>query len=116
MNAIAIDTHAFVKHLTKAGLTESQAESIIDLQRKTGEATLDAVKREFRGDELATCHDIKNLELKVELVRAELKKDIKIMKVKMSDTKAAPIRWVVGVGILQISIITALLLRLANHL
>jgi len=45
---------------------------------------------------------IKETELKIELVRSELKRDI-------AKTKAELIRWVVGVGLLQITIITALL-------
>ena len=48
---------------------------------------------------------IKETELKIELVRSELKRDI-------AETKAELIRWVVGVGLLQITIITALLLKL----
>ena len=54
-----------------------------------------------------TKRDIKDLELKIELTKAELKRDI-------AETKADLIRWVVGVGLLQITIITALILKLVG--
>lgn len=132
MNAITIDTHEFVKRLRETGLTEPQAEAITDLQRKASEVAFEQAKHDFhaglharhpsgdyavqtgvvpvcRLDEVATRHDVKELELKIEVLRAEVKKD-------MAETKADLIRWVVGVGILQITIITALLLKLASHL
>jgi hypothetical protein len=54
-----------------------------------------------------TKRDIKDLELKIELTKAELKRDI-------AETKADLIRGVVGVGLLQITIITALILKLVG--
>ncbi len=55
---------------------------------------------------LANKHDIRELELKIELVRAELKRD-------MAETKAELIRWIIGAGFLQTALITALLLKLS---
>jgi hypothetical protein len=43
----------------------------------------------------------------MELLRAELKKDL-------AETKAELIRWVVGVGILQTTLIVGILARLAK--
>ena len=55
---------------------------------------------------------IKELEIllrkDVEILRAETKRDL-------AETKAELIRWVVGVGILLLTIITALLLKLVNQ-
>ena len=51
-------------------------------------------------DNLATKRDLKELELK-------LQKEI-------AETKAELVRWVVGVGLLQITIIAGLLLRLTG--
>jgi hypothetical protein len=58
---------------------------------------------------LATKRDVKEIELKIELVKSELKRDI-------AENKAELIRWVVGVGLLQLTIITALLLKLTAHI
>ena len=59
---------------------------------------------------------IKETELKIELVRSELKRDIETARKEIAETKAELIRWVVGVGLLQITIITGLLLKLAGTL
>ena len=45
---------------------------------------------------------------------AELKRDIETVKKEIAETKAELISWVVAVGVLQITIITALLLKLAG--
>jgi hypothetical protein len=42
------------------------------------------------------------------------KRDIKDLEVKLAETRADLIRWVVGVGFLQITLITALLLKLIS--
>lgn len=65
---------------------------------------------QFQGEshftELANKHDIRELELKVELLRAELKRD-------MAESKAELIRWIIGAGFLQTALITAFLLKLS---
>ena len=65
---------------------------------------------QFQGEthftELASKHDIRELELKIELLRVELKRD-------MAETKAELIRWIIGAGFLQTALITALLLKLS---
>ena len=69
-------------------------------------------------DELATKRNLdarlKETELKIELVRAELKKDIKEVEVKLSESKAELVRWVVGMGILQSSLLIGALMRMAH--
>ena len=109
MTRLTFDTHEFVTELKHAGLSESQAEAITRLHQQAANATIDYVKHEHRLENVVTNKDldarIKETELKIELVRSELKRDI-------AETKAELIRWVVGVGLLQITIITALLLKL----
>lgn len=61
-----------------------------------------------------TKRDLKETELKIELVKSELKRDIETVRKEISETKADLIRWVVGVGLLQITIIAALMLRLVG--
>jgi hypothetical protein len=58
---------------------------------------------------LANKQDIRELELKIEMLRADLKKDI-------AETKSDLIRWIVGAGLLQTALITALLLKLSAGL
>lgn len=91
----------------------SQAEAITRLHQQAANATIDYVKHEHNLENIVTNKDldtrIKVTELKIELVRSELKRDI-------AETKAELISWVVGLGVLQITIITALLLKLAGTL
>jgi DNA-binding transcriptional MerR regulator len=109
MNSITFDTLKFAKRLKKAGIPDEQADAIVDLQRETLTATLEQARHDYHLDEIATKRDLKELELKIEVLRAETKMDL-------AETKAELIRWVVGVGILQLTIITALLLKLAKQI
>ena len=113
MTTLTFDTHEFVTELKQAGLSESQAEVITRLHQQAANATIDYVKHEHSLNTVVTNKDldarIKETELKIELVRSELKRDI-------AETKAELIRWVVAVGLLQITIITALLLKLVGKI
>ncbi len=120
MNTITFDTHEFVKRLRDSGFTEPQAEAITDLQSKASAAAVEQARQDYGLDEMATKRDLKEteatlkrdlkeLELKIEVLRAETKQST-------AETKAELIRWVVGVGVLQITIITALQLKLASHI
>lgn len=98
MTAMTFDTLAYVKTLRDAGVEEKQAEA---------QATaLAAVLKSGAGD-LATKQDM-------ELLRLELKKDLAETHRAIADTKAELIRWVVGVGILQTTLLVGLLARLAK--
>jgi len=87
VSTVPFDTHAFYVELVESGLAEKTANALTKAVTKIELAKL---------DDLATKHDIKELELKI------------------SETKADLIRWVVGVGLLQITIIAALMLRLVG--
>jgi hypothetical protein len=100
MSTIPFDTHAFYVELVESGLAEKTAEALTKAVTKIELAKI---------EELATKRDLKEIELKIELVKSELKRDI-------SENKAELIRWVVGVGLLQITIITALMLKLTAHI
>ena len=98
MTAMTFDTLAYVKTLRDAGVEEKQAEA---------QATaLAAVLKSGAGD-LGTKQDM-------ELLRLELKKDLAETHRAIADTKAELIRWVVGVGILQTTLLVGLLARLAK--
>ena len=107
MTPLTFDTHEFVKKLKDVGFSEEQAEAITSLQKTTSSNILEQARHDYDLDNLATKRDLREIELKIELVRSELKRDI-------AETKAELIRWVVGVGLLQTVLITALLLKLAG--
>ncbi|MDP3331275.1 MAG: DUF1640 domain-containing protein, partial [Methylococcaceae bacterium] len=81
MTALTFDTHDFVKKLKGVGFSEEQAEVLTDLQKATSQNTLDQARHDYELDDLATKRDLKELELKIEMVRSELKREI-------ADTKA----------------------------
>ena len=111
MTALTFDTHDFVKKLKGAGFSEEQAEVLTDLQKATSQNTLEQARHDYELDDLATKRDLKelenNLKKDIEILRLETKRDI-------AESKADLIRWVVGVGLLQITIIAALMLRLVG--
>lgn len=107
MNALTFDTHEFVKKLKGVGFSEEQAEAITDLQKTTVANTLEQARHDYELDNLATKRDLKELELRLE-------SRIKDTELKIVETKADLVRWVVGVGLLQITIITGLMLKLAG--
>ena len=102
MATLTFDTYAFIRKLKESGIPEEQARAQVE--------ALSTAFEQFQGEahftELASKHDIRELELKIELVRAELKRD-------MAETKAELIRWIIGAGFLQTALITALLLKLS---
>ncbi|MDP2904394.1 MAG: DUF1640 domain-containing protein [Methylovulum sp.] len=100
MSTITFDTHEFVKKLKDVGFSEQQAEVITDLQKTTVSNTLEQARHDYELDDLATKRDLRETELRLEL--------------KIMETKADLIRWVVGVGLLQITIIAGLLLKIAG--
>jgi hypothetical protein len=111
MTAITFDTYAFVTKLKEAGVPEQQAAAQIETLTKAIDSALEQVRHEHDLDNLVTNKDmdarIRETELKIELVRSELKRDI-------AESKAEMIRWVVGVGILQTTLITGVLLKLTH--
>ncbi|PPD41088.1 MAG: DUF1640 domain-containing protein [Methylobacter sp.] len=98
MATLSFDTHEFVKKLKDVGFSEEQAEVITDLQKTTVSNTLEQARHDYELDNIATKRDLRETELRLEL--------------KIAETKADLIRWVVGVGLLQITIITGLILKL----
>ena len=83
--AIAFDTHRFVKRLTENGFTERQAETLADEQIS------------LLNSNLATKADI-----------AAVKVDIAAVKVDMAAVKADLLKWMFGALIAQGGLIVAL--------
>ena len=131
MATLTFDTHEFVRKLKGVGFSEEQAEVITDLQKTTVANTLEQAKhdydlenisskKDFELLELNLKRDIKELEVKLETRIKEtefrLEAKIKDTDLKIAETKAELIRWVVGVGLLQITIIAGLLFRLTGKI
>ena len=111
MSTIILDTLEFATKLKAGGFTEQQAETqaraiaeIVEKQlatRQDVEAWEADLKRDIQESENRLEVRIKELEISlrkdIEVLRAEVKRDI-------AETKAELIRWVVGVGVLQLTI------------
>jgi methylphosphotriester-DNA--protein-cysteine methyltransferase len=120
MTALATDTYALVTKLKEAGIPEQQAAAQVETITKAIDTALEQSRHEHDLDNLVTTKSldarIRETELKIELVKSELKREIEGVRKEIADTKADLIRWVVGVGLLQITIITALILKIVGHL
>ncbi|MFZ1326660.1 MAG: hypothetical protein WAT67_11705 [Candidatus Contendobacter sp.] len=118
MTTITFDTLAYVKTLREAGVEERQAEAqatALTTVLQATVATLDSGNTATKGDVEQVRTELKK---DLEVVRAELKKDIELLRAEvkrdLAETKADLIRWVVGVGILQTTLLVGILARLAK--
>lgn len=82
---LSFDTLQFVQRLKQSGMEEAQAEAVARAVREI---------QVTESPELATKNDIARLEVKIAETRADL------------------VKWVVSVGVLQTAIIAALLMKL----
>lgn len=118
MSTITFDTLHFANKLKEAGFTEQQAQVLTELQIATTDNTLEQVKHDYKLDEVATQRDTRELELKMEMVKSELKHDIELLRSDtgrmIAESKAELVRWVVGVGLLQTSLIIGALMKMAH--
>ena len=101
---ITIDSHQYAIRLTNAGMSAElasiHAEMSADIMRELG-----ALDRRLERTEQQIQEAKIILNAKIEQVEARL-------EAKIADTRTEIIKWVVSVGILQSSLITALLLKL----
>ena len=118
MTTITFDTLQFANKLKAVGFTEQQAQVLTELQLATHDNTLDHVKQDYRFDDVANKYDMRELDLKIEQVKGELKHDIELLRADtgrmIAESKAELVRWVVGVGILQTSLIIGALMKMAH--
>jgi hypothetical protein len=113
MTTLALDTYALVTKLKEAGVPEQQAAVQVETITKAIEVALEQTKHDYQLDDLTTKRDLRELELKLDARFKEL--ELKVAK-DIAESKADLIRWVVGVGLLQITLITALIIKLTNTL
>jgi hypothetical protein len=103
MVTLTFDTLKFANRLKSVGVPDKQAE-----------AEAEALSEALEGNltELPTQQDITSLRKDMEQMEARLNARFDAqrenLRREISDSKAELIRWVIGVGILQISLITAL--------
>jgi hypothetical protein len=118
MTTITFDTLQFANKLKAVGFTEQQAQVLTELQLATHDNTLDHVKQDYRLDDVANKYDMRELDLKIEQVKGELKHDIELLRADtgrmIAESKAELVRWVVGVGLLQTSLIIGALMKMAH--
>lgn len=98
MTAIPFDTHEFYIELVQSGLAEKTATALTKAVTQIEQAKL---------DDLATKRDLKELELKIELVRAQLSEQIEKSKNDL-------IKWFVGTAF-AIASIGFMLARFFQH-
>ncbi len=117
MSVIVMDTLEFATKLKAGGFTEQQAETQARAFADVVEKQL-ATKRDIDEHEQSLRRDIESLRADVkrdiEVLRAELKRDLAEVNQRVAESKAELIRWVVGVGILQTTLIVGILARLAK--
>ena len=123
--AIAFDTHRFVKRLTECGFTEQQAETLADehvallnsnLATKVDIAEIKADIAEIKADMEAlrqeTKADIEALRQEtkagIEALRQETKLEIAKVGTRMEAIKSELLKWMIGLLIAQGGLIVAL--------
>lgn len=113
MATLTFDTHEFVKKLKGVGFSEEQAEILTELQKTTVLNTLEQLQRDYKLNNLATRRDLKEF-------KSVLRQDIEIFcshtERDIERSKAELIRWIVGMGLLQTTIIAGLFFRLAGKI
>ena len=134
MSAIILDTLDYANKLKAGDFTDQQAETQARALAEVIERQL-ATKAEVEAHEIDIKRDIQEsenrLELKIEALRTELKRDMREMELSLrkdmevmrtelkrdiAETKAELIRWVVGAGLLQSTLIIGVLLKVAHFI
>jgi hypothetical protein len=110
MSAIVLDTLDYATKLKSGGFSEQQAETQARALAEVLEKQI-ATKAEVAEHENVLRRDIEGL-------RVELKRDIRELELKLearlSETKADLTRWVIGVGILQTTVVIGVLMKVAK--
>ena len=103
--AIAFDTHRFIKNLTDHGFTEEQAEVLANEQVNLLNSNL-ATKTDIEALRQATKTDITLIQRDIEILRQETKADI-------ANLKSDLLKWMFGALIAQGGVIVTLVVALS---
>ena len=98
--AIAFDTHRFVKHLTDGGLAEQQAEVLVDANLAT-RAEIEAIRAEIEALRQET-------KAGIEILRQETKAEIAKVEARVETIRSDLLKWMFGALIAQGGLIVAL--------
>ncbi len=101
--AIAFDTHRFVKRLTECGFTERQAETLAEEHVALLNANL-ATKADIARVEAR----IESTKAGIETLRQETKADIARVEARIETAKADTLKWMIGAMVAQGGLIVAL--------
>ncbi|MEN9756767.1 MAG: hypothetical protein RL755_954 [Pseudomonadota bacterium] len=107
MSVTSLNIHEFYNELKSAGFSEQQAEVIANIQGKTASVVVDQARHDYELDNIATKRDLRELELTLE-------NKIKDVELKIEQSKAELVRWVIGAGFLPVALIAGLILRLTE--
>jgi len=116
---ISFDTHRFVKNLTAAGFTETQAETLANEQIRLIEGNL-ATKADgaaIKSDLEVQIHKVKSdLEVQIRKVKSDLEVQIQSVKsdleVQIQSVKSDLMKWMVGAMTAQTGLLVGLILGL----
>jgi hypothetical protein len=119
MTTFVLDTLDYASKLKAGGFSEQQAET-------QARALAEILDRQIATKSEGAEHE-DNLRRDIEQLRAELKRDIRDMELKLetriaetnariAEAKADLTRWVVGAGVLQTSLVIGVLLKVAKLL
>ena len=96
--AIAFDTHRFVKNLTASGFTEAQAEALADEQAHLLDSNLatSADILTLKSDVLAVKAEVREVKAEVREVHAEIREVKSELELKIEQVRSDLLTWMVG--------------------
>jgi Flp pilus assembly secretin CpaC len=128
MTTFVLDTLTYTETLKAGGFSEQQAATqahalaeIIDKQMATKsevEIHENTLRRDIETLRLETKRDIEMLRLEtkrdIEALRLDMKREIAETNTRIAETKAELTRWIIGAGLLQTTVIVAVLMKVAK--
>jgi hypothetical protein len=90
------------------------AEAFSELEDRYPQLKEVATQPQLRETELRLQKEIREVELRLQKEIEKIRGEIKGVELKIADTRADLIRWVVGVGLLQSTLMTGVLLKVAH--
>ena len=117
MTTFVLDTLAYAETLKAGGFSEQQAAA-------QARALAEIIDRQMATKSEVEAHD-NNLRRDIEVLRLETKRDIEALRLDMkreiaetnariAETKAELTRWIIGAGLLQTTVIVAVLMKVAK--
>jgi hypothetical protein len=116
MTTFVLDTLAYAETLKAGGFSEQQAAAqaralaeIIDRQMAT-KSEVEAHENNLRDVEVLRLETKRD----IEALRLDMKREIAETNARIAETKAELTRWIIGAGLLQTTVIVAVLMKVAK--